>query len=80
MESNELNLQVMKTILKPAPSIPPTYVFVDCFDTINCMANIVGRPANFLMKNRGGGDSLCDAIFQVKIFFNSTIWMCKIFI
>lgn len=70
MESTELNLEIMKILMKPAPSIPPTLVFVDCYDIImNCGgANIVGRPANFLIKNRGSGDSLCDAVFQVDFF------------
>uniref|UniRef100_A0A183C5R2 RanBP2-type domain-containing protein n=1 Tax=Globodera pallida TaxID=36090 RepID=A0A183C5R2_GLOPA len=49
----------------PAPSIPPQFCYLDCFDS---MANrggvIVGRPPNFLMRNRGGPNTLYDAIFQ----------------
>lgn len=61
----------MNAMLKPAPSIPPTFCFVDCYDTFRNQQNvIIGRPSNFLLKNRGAAHSLCDAIFQVFIFFN----------
>lgn len=60
----------MNAMLKPAPSIPPTYCFVDCYDTVrNNQSVVVGRPFNFLLKNRGGAHSLCDAIFQVLSYF-----------
>lgn len=58
-------MEIMKIMMKSAPAIPPTFVFVDCYDTQNGTSNVVGRPPNFLMKNRGGAYSLCDAIFQV---------------
>uniref|UniRef100_A0A915DN82 RanBP2-type domain-containing protein n=1 Tax=Ditylenchus dipsaci TaxID=166011 RepID=A0A915DN82_9BILA len=63
MKSTECNLEVMKALMKPLPSIPPTYIFVDCYDTLNG-STVVGRPLNYVMKNRGGANSLCDAVFQ----------------
>ncbi|KAI3422586.1 hypothetical protein GPALN_013086 [Globodera pallida] len=63
--ADDLALTVQTAILRPAPSIPPQFCYLDCFDS---MANrggvIVGRPPNFLMRNRGGPNTLYDAIFQ----------------
>jgi len=54
----------MRSIIKGAPSIPPSWVYVDCYDARDGEFGVVGRPASFLMRNRGGTHSLCDAVFQ----------------
>ncbi|KAI1726113.1 ubiquitin thioesterase ZRANB1 [Ditylenchus destructor] len=68
MKTTAHNMEVMKILMRPSPGIPPTYVFVDCYDMLNMSSsnasNVVGRPASFLMKNRAGAHSLCDAVFQ----------------
>ena len=64
LKSSECNVQIMNALLKPAPAIPPTYVYLDCFD-MTPTGKIVGRPMSVALKNRGGPHSLCDAVFQV---------------
>ncbi|KAH7731945.1 trabid-like protein [Aphelenchoides avenae] len=63
MKENDCNAEIMKSLFKPAPGIPPTHVYIDCCD-INIAGNVVGRPLSVALKNRMGPNSLCDAVFQ----------------
>lgn len=66
MPGSDLALAVQNAIFRPAPSIPPRLCYVECFDAMASKGGlIVGRPPNFLMRNRGGANSLYDSVFQV---------------
>lgn len=75
MKENDCNAEIMKSLFKPAPGIPPTHVYIDCCD-INIAGNVVGRPLSVALKNRMGPNSLCDAVFQVFVLLQSSRKQC----
>lgn len=65
MPNSELSLAVQNALFRPAPSTPPQLCYLDCYDAMASQGGlIVGRPPNFLMRNRGGAHSLYDSVFQ----------------
>ena len=60
MPQNDLNMEVSQALFK---SVSPIFTCAECFDFVN--GTVIGPVANFLVKNRGGSNSLCDSVFQV---------------